>query len=181
MSAPPSANARSIAPASARCELPRAAREVPEDRGAGQRVGQRAMRRVGVYLGRRRERLQRIGRRGGLDDRRELDGVEAIARRQAGALEEGEIEADVVPEDRHRAEERVEPRERDLRPWRAGQILVADAGEARDDRLERRAGIDERGEALANAHRAFAVERHARGADLDDAICGRVEPGRFEV
>src|SRR5438477_245204 len=66
-------------------------------------------------------------------------------------------------------------------PRRAGQILVADAGEARDDRLERRAGIDERREALANAHRAFAVERHARGSDLDDAICRRVEPRRFEV
>lgn len=137
--------------------------------------------RVGVHVGGRGERLQRVRRCGRLQDRRELDRVETIARCEAGALEEAEVEADVVADDRRRPDERVEPRQRDLGRRRTDEVVVRDAGEARDGAVQRLAGIDERAEAFADRDAAVGRERDARGADLDDAVVRGVEAGCLEI
>jgi len=86
-----------------------------------------------------------------------------------------------VADDGRVAEEGRKARERDIRGWRAREVLVTDAGEARDDALERRAGIYEAAEALTNGDGAVQVETYAHRTDLDDAVRGRIESGRLEV
>jgi hypothetical protein len=127
------------------------------------------------------ERLQRVGGRGGQEDRGELDGVEARAPRQAGLLEESEVESDVVPGDGRLTDEGGETRDRLRQRRRADKIGVADAGQARDRGADRNAGVDERRETFADGDAALDTEDAARRADLDNAVGRRIESGRLDV
>jgi len=86
-----------------------------------------------------------------------------------------------VADHRRRSEEGGKARERFVRGGRANEIGVANAGEARDDRGERGARVDEGAEALADGDSAVCGEVDARGADLDDAVAVRVETGGLEI
>src|SRR5581483_4126270 len=158
-----------------------AAREVGEDRGARERVVESTVRRVRVDLRGGRERLERVRRRGRHEDRGELHGVEPLVRREAGALEEGQVEGDVVADHRRVADERRERGQRGRDGRRPGEVGVADPGETRDRGTDGDARIDERREAIGDGHAAVALETDADGADLDDAVYIRVEAGRLEV
>jgi len=96
-------------------------------------------------------------------------------------LEKGEIEANVVPDDGGRSDERGELAKRDRGWWRAPQILVADAGESRDRGMQIDARVDEGAETLADVHRSVWCEADVGSADLDDGIGRRIEPGGLEV
>src|SRR5207245_8198036 len=78
-------------------------------------------------------------------------------------------------------EERAEAGHGLLERRRAGEVLVMDAREARDRRVQRLAGVHEGRETLADGEDAVRVERDTRGADLDDALDRRVEPGGLQV
>jgi len=156
-------------------------REAGEDRGAGQRVVEGAMRGRGQDPVVRRKPLERIGRGRGHEHRRKLRGVQALRPgREAVPLEEGEIEADVVPDEGRLAREGREPTDRVRDGRRADEVLVLDAGEPRDRRADVAARIDERAEPLA---RLDAVRRQSNAyrADLDDPIRLRIEPRRLQV
>ena len=116
------------------------------------------------------ERLQRVRRRGWNQDRRKLGRVEPLERTERGALEEREVEADVVPCDRRSRDERGDAARDRLQRGCAGEVAVADPGETRDRRTDADAGIDERAEALTQRRRAVLLETHPYRADLDDAV-----------
>jgi hypothetical protein len=129
----------------------------------------------------RRKPLERIRRGRGHEHRRKLRGVQALRPgREAVPLEEGEIEADVVPDEGRLAREGREPTDRVRDGRRADEVLVLDAGEPRDRRADVAARIDERAEPLA---RLDAVRRQSNAyrADLDDPIRLRIEPRRLQV
>jgi hypothetical protein len=128
------------------------------------------------------EPLQRVGRRARQEDRGELGGVEPRELGDAGALEEGSVEADVVADERRPvAEERAEAGDRVVRRWRAGEVGVADTGDAPDHPGERLTRIDEGDEAASLRERAVSRWREADRSDLDDAVDRRVEPGGLDV
>jgi hypothetical protein len=151
--------------------------------GAGERVVESAVGGLGLDRLIRREPLQGVGRGARQQDRRELGGVEARQPfAEAGALEKGNVEADVVPEERGAiAEEFGETPQRLGQWWRAGEVLGPDPGQARDGRSERAAGIDESDETVGDGELAARVAREAYGPDLDDAVAFRVETGGLEV
>src|SRR6266571_9452086 len=127
------------------------------------------------------ERLQRVGRCGWKQDRRELGRVEPLERTERGPLEEREVEADVVSGDRRSGDERRDPASDRLERRRAGEVAVAYAGQSSDRRADPEARIDERAEALPERRRTVLLEMHAHGADLDDAVRLRVEPGGLDI
>lgn len=65
--------------------------------------------------------------------------------------------------------------------WGADEVLVPDAGQARDGAREPASGIDERGEALADRDLADFVEGDPCRADLDDPVALRIEAGGLQV
>ena len=71
-----------------------------------------------------------------------------------GVVEEPDVEAGVVRGERRVAGEREEAADRELRPGRAAQLGVAQAGQARDRRRQRDARVDERLERLGDLERA---------------------------
>lgn len=86
-----------------------------------------------------------------------------------------------MPNETGVADERLEGGERCRAVGRAAEVIVADAGEARDRALEIAAWIDERGEALAGNKPAVGGPFESDSADLDDAVARRVEAGGLEV
>jgi hypothetical protein len=128
-----------------------------------------------------RERLQRVGGRLRPQDRRELDRIEARAPRQAGGLEESQVEPYVVAGDGRVTGERGETGDRLRQRRPADEIGVVYAGQARDRGPDRDAGIDERRETFADRDAAVDTEDAARRADLDDAVRPRIESGRLDV
>ena len=92
------------------------------------------------------------------------------------ALEEREVEARVVRDERRVAREAEEAADGQLRARRPPQVGVADPGERGDVGRERRARVDERLERVLDRERA-----DAHRADLADAAAARGEPGRLEV
>ena len=162
-------------------QLARAAPEVGEYRGAGQCVVERAVGRLGVDSRVGSERLQRVRRCRGPEDRRELRSVESFEWSQRCALKEREIESDVVARDRRSCDERRDAPDDRLECRRADEVAVTDPGEARDRRADVDAGVDERAVPLAQCGGAVLLETNAHRADLDDAVRLRVEPGGFDV
>jgi hypothetical protein len=166
-----------------RREVARVAGERREHAGARQRVVERAMGGFGndVLVG--SEALEGVRRRAGKQDRGELRGVEATEpARKAGALEEGRVESDVVADERGAfSQERPEGRDRGFGRGRAREVGVADPREADDDALERLTRVDVRDETLALDQRAVGGGVEPDGADLDDAVDGRVEAGGLDV
>ena len=160
--------------------------EPGEDLRARERVVERAVRGVHDDAGFHRKALERVRRGRREDDRGEIGRVEAPGRaRKPGPLEERDVEADVVAQQPGRAtaagEECREGRHRVFGRRCAGEVGLADPGEARDDARQRAAGVHEGLEALADLERPIRREADARRADLDDPLGRRVEPGRLDV
>lgn len=160
-----------------------AAQDRLEHGGGGQRVVESTVRGLGDDLGVRGQQLERVRRRAREDDRGELGRVEARhIRIEAGALEEGNVEADVVPDERRSvAEERAQAGHCLGGRRRAHEVVGADPGQPRHGGAERAAGVDERDEAVGQGDAAGAVDGEADGADLDDAVEVRVEARRLEI
>ena len=127
------------------------------------------------------EALQRVRRGHGQEHRCEVRGIEPLrAGSEAVVLEEGEIEADVVPDEHRIAGEGGEARDRVRHRWCSGEIIVMDPREPCDRRREVATGIDERAEPLPGL-RAVRRETDPHGTDLDDAIRLRIEPRGLQV
>jgi len=92
------------------------------------------------------------------------------------AIEEADVEARIVCDERRFAREGEEAPDRDLRPGRAAQLLVTKAGEGRDLERQRDAGVDECRELVDDLESA-----DAGCPDLADEVAGCGETGRLEI
>ena len=154
-----------------------------EDLGRGDGVGQRAV----AGLARRAEEVRELAQREALAPAvekaaREPDGVDdgggdpAAREPLDRAVDEADVEAGVVSAERRVAGEREEPADRELGSRRAAELGVLQAGQPRDRRRQRHAGLHERLERVRDLERL-----DANRTDLADAVTTRGEPGRLEV
>src|SRR5690606_14416044 len=93
-----------------------------------------------------------------------------------GGVEEGEVEAEVVADEHGAADELGQAGEHGRGRRRGAQVLVADAGERGDGRVDGRGGADERPE---RAEQLAAPV--AGGADLGDVARPRRPARRLQV
>ena len=93
-----------------------------------------------------------------------------------GTVEERDVEAGIVGDQRGVAGEGQEATHRRLGARRPPQVLLPDPGQRRHERRQERPWVDER---LERLHEFEGPDAH--GADLTDPAAGRRESGRLEV
>ncbi len=151
--------------------------------GGGEGVVERPVRGAMIEAEARRQRAEpAVGHLVTHEAPGEGDGVDphGVVTRVPGPLEggaqEGDVEADVVP-DQHGVARELEQRRQDrLDPRRRGDQGVGEPGEDGDDRRDRPARVDER---LERAEALAAADLD--GADLGDRVVGAVAAGRLQV
>ena len=129
--------------------------------------------------------LERVGRRGRQQDRREIGGVEPLrAQRDPGPLEKSDVEADVVSDENRRPIAKREAGESGygvLAGGRPGELLVGYTGQSPDGRRQRPPGVGEREKAFTELDRPIRPQPDADRTDLDDPLTLGLVPGRLEV